>query len=142
MNLKPLKLTVLTDTHYYSDKSGTSGKAYEKASAKSQKLLAGSSEVLESAFKQIADDKSSDILLISGDVTNNGELTAHSEFISMLRDFQSKGKKVYVITATPDFRGSGETDAYDGDNTVKTPPATQKRIHREEPLSRRPQPDR
>lgn len=129
MNLKPLKLTVLTDTHYYSDKSGTSGKAYEKASAKSQKLLAGSSEVLESAFKQIADDKSSDILLISGDVTNNGELTAHSEFISMLRDFQSKGKKVYVITATHDFRGSGETDAYDGDNTVKTPTATRDMLY-------------
>ena len=124
MNLKPLKLTVLTDTHYYSDKSGTSGKAYEKASAKSQKLLAGSAEILNSAFKQIADDKSSDILLISGDVTNNGELTAHDEFISMLRSLKNKGKKVFVITATHDFRGSGETDAYDGDNVIKTPTAT------------------
>ena len=29
MTNKPLKITVLTDTHYYSEKSGTSGKAYE-----------------------------------------------------------------------------------------------------------------
>ena len=61
MNLKPLKLTVLTDTHYYSDKSGTSGKAYEKASAKSQKLLAESGVVLQSAFKQIVDENKGDI---------------------------------------------------------------------------------
>ncbi len=124
MNLKPLKITVLTDTHYYSEKSGTSGKAYEKASAKSQKLLAGSADLLKSAFDQIAEDNSSDILLISGDVTSDGELTAHEEFIALLREFKSKGKKVYVITATHDFRISGETNAYDGDNVIKTPTAT------------------
>lgn len=124
MSLSPIKITVLTDTHYYSLKSGSGGKAYETANAKSQKLLAESGEVLASAFEQIAADKESDILLISGDVTNNGELTAHSEFIPMLRDLKAKGKRVYVITATHDFRKSGYTDAYDGDKTVKTPTAT------------------
>ncbi len=124
MNIKPFKITVLTDTHYYSLKSGSSGKAYEAASAKSQKLLAESGEVLSAAFEQIAADNESDILLISGDVTNNGELTAHEEFIGMLRALKEKGKRVYVITATHDFRKSGETDAYDGDVTVKTPTAT------------------
>ncbi len=124
MTHKPLKFTVLTDTHYYSKKSGTSGKAYEAASAKSQKLLAESSDVLVSAFAQIAADKDSEFLIISGDVTNNGELTAHEEFIGLLRDFKNKGKKVYVITATHDFRGSGVTDAYDGDNVITTPTAT------------------
>ena len=129
MNHKPLKITVLTDTHYYSKKSGTSGIAYEKASAKSQKLLAESADVLVSTFEQIAADKESDILLISGDVTNNGELTAHEEFISLLRDFKNKGKKVYVITATHDYRGSGVTDAYDGDNVITTPTATRDMLY-------------
>ncbi len=124
MNYKPLKIKVLTDTHYYSKSSGTSGKAYDTASAKSQKLLAESADVLVSAFNQIAADNESDILLISGDVTNNGELTAHNEFISLLRDFKNKGKKVYVITATHDYRGNGVTDAYDGDNVITTPTAT------------------
>lgn len=124
MSVKPLKITVLTDTHYYSLRSGSSGKAYETASAKSQKLLAESGEVLSSAFEQFASDKESEILLISGDVTNNGELTAHEEFIGMLMALKEKGKKVFVITATHDFRKNGETDAYDGDITVKTPTAT------------------
>lgn len=129
MKFKPLNITVLTDTHYYSKKSGTSGKAYENARAKTQVLLAESSEVLESAFNQIAADNESDILLISGDVTSNGELTAHKEFIDLLRNFKSKGKKVYVITATHDFRGAGVTNAYDGDNVIQTPTATRDMLY-------------
>ena len=45
----PLTLTVVSDIHYYSKKTGTSGKAYEAANAKSQKLLAECPEVLEAA---------------------------------------------------------------------------------------------
>lgn len=124
MKQQPLKLAVLTDTHHYSLESGSSGSAYEKAKSKSQKLLAESGEVLDAAFRQIVDDKQSDILLISGDITADGELTAHKEIIDKLRKLKSSGVKVYVITATHDFRESGETNAYDGDNTVKTPTAT------------------
>ena len=123
MKLSPLTLTVLTDIHYYSKKSGTSGKAYDIANSKSQKLLAESGEVLQAAFDQIAADNRSDIVLICGDITNNGELYAHEEIIKMLRSLKEKGKKVYLITATHDFRDSGDTDAYDGDNFIKTPTA-------------------
>lgn len=124
MSYTPLKITVLTDTHYYCEKNGTCGAAYDNADSRSQKLLAGSREVLESAFNQIKNDSESDIVLISGDVTNNGELNAHEEFIEMLRDLKKSGKKVYVITATHDFRENGFTDAFDGDNKIQTPTAT------------------
>lgn len=120
----PLKLNILTDTHYYSNENGTSGKAYDFANLKSQKLLADSAEVLQTAFDQIASDSESDILLISGDVTNNGELNSHAEFIEMLRNFKAKGKRVYVLTATHDYRSEGYTDGYNGDSTYKVPTAT------------------
>ncbi len=99
-----LKITVITDTHYYSPQTGTSGKAYENALMRSQKLLGGSRELLEAAFDMIARDKSSDIVLIAGDVTNDGEAAAHAEFREMLRELEKKGKKVYVITATHDYK--------------------------------------
>lgn len=124
MKLSPLTLTVLTDTHYYSKENGTSGSAYDSANSKSQMLLAESAEVLESAFKQIVSDNKSDIVLISGDVTHNGELNSHKEFIEMLRSLKSKGKRVYVITATHDFCKNGFSDSYVGDEKIPTPTAS------------------
>lgn len=124
MSRNPLTLTVLTDTHYYCKENGTSGKAYDIANSKSQKLLADSAEVLESAFEQIASDKESDIVLISGDLTNNGEMNAHAEFIEMLRNLKNKGKKVYVITATHDFRKNEIADLYKGNEKLQTKAAS------------------
>ena len=123
MGFKPLTITVLSDTHLYPVKSGTSGKAYDTASAKSQILLAESGDVLRAAFDKIAKDTQSDIVLVSGDITSNGELTAHEEIIEMFNELKSKGKRVYIITATHDFRENGTTAAYDGDNRITTPTA-------------------
>ncbi len=124
MSFSPLTLTVLTDTHYYSKENGTEGKAYDFANAKSQKLLAESEEVLDTAFEQIAADCKSNIVLICGDLTNNGELNSHKEFIQKLRNLKNSGKSVYVITATHDFRAEAVSDAYCGDEKLKTPAAS------------------
>lgn len=118
---KPLSVTVISDTHYYSKTTGTKGKAYDKANAKSQKLLANARELLEAAFRQIAEDTRTDIVLLSGDTTNNGEKAAHAEFIEMLRGLKAKGKRVYVITATHDYQEDGVSDGYDGDGKTEVP---------------------
>lgn len=128
MSFSPLTVTVLTDTHYYSKENGTCGSAYDIADSRSQKLLAGSKEVLETAFKQISADKTSDIVLISGDLTNNGEMNSHKEFIEMLRELKSNGKQVYVITATHDYRDALVADAYDGDRKLETPAASREML--------------
>ena len=39
----------------------------------------------------------------------------------MLRDLKKRGKRVYVITATHDFRDGGVADGYDGDETIQVP---------------------
>lgn len=121
--MKPLTITVITDTHYYSEKNGTSGAAYDRANLKSQKLLKNSAAVLEAAYNQIAKDDRSDIVLVCGDVTNNGELNSHAEAIEQFRSLKARGKRVYVITATHDFRQEGVSAAYDGDRQITTPTA-------------------
>ncbi len=128
MTQQPLTITILTDTHYYCKDNGTSGKAYDIANSKSQKLLADSPEVLESAFTQIAEDNDSKIVIISGDLTNNGELNAHAEFIDMLRKLKIMGKKVYVITATHDFRQNEVADLYVGDEKLQTRAASREML--------------
>lgn len=120
-NNEPLKIQVITDTHYYSRKVGTSGKAYEKAESKSQMVIKDSDLVIKAGFDLLCNDTSTDIVLLSGDATHNGELDSHSEFIEMLRDLKKRGKRVYVITATHDFRDGGVTDGYVGDEAVKVP---------------------
>ncbi len=120
----PLKIQFITDVHYYSRKCGTEGKAYEKAESKSQKIIKDSDLVIKAGFDILCQDTSTDIVVLAGDTTKDGELDSHKEFIEMLRDLKKRGKRVYVITATHDFRESGYTAGYDGDNEIRVPTAT------------------
>jgi predicted MPP superfamily phosphohydrolase len=117
-NNEPLKIQFITDVHYYSRKNGTEGKAYDKAESKSQMVIKDSDIVIKAGFDMLVNDTSTDIVILAGDTTRNGEKTSHEEFIEMLHDLQKRGKRVYVITATHDFRPEGYTDGFDGDNTV------------------------
>lgn len=128
MARKPLSLTVITDTHYYSKKIGTSGREYDKANAKSQKLLANCSELLDAAYEQIKKDTRSNIVLLSGDTTNHGEIWSHEEAIEQLRGLVRAGKRVFVLTATHDFKGENWTWGYKGDEKVKIPAALREEL--------------
>lgn len=120
-NNEPLKIQFITDTHYYSRKGGTEGKAYENAESKSQKVIKDSDLVLEAGFNMLCEDDSTDIVVLSGDTTRDGEIESHKEFIEMLRDLKKRGKRVYVITSTHDYRDGGVADGYDGDEKIKVP---------------------
>lgn len=120
-NNEPLKIQFITDLHYYSRKGGTEGKAYEKAESKSQKIIKDSDLVIQAGFDILCRDTSTDIVVLAGDTTRDGEIESHKEFIEMLRDLKKRGKRVYVITATHDFRAGGVADGYDGDKTIKVP---------------------
>lgn len=120
-NNEPLKIQFITDTHYYSRKNGISGKGYDKAESKSQMVIKDSDIVLKAGFEMLKKDTSTDIVVLAGDTTRNGELTSHEEFIEMLRDLKKSGKRVYVITATHDFRPGGVTEGYEGDETIQVP---------------------
>ena len=120
-NNDPLKIQFITDLHYYSRKNGTEGKAYEKAESKSQKVIKDSDLVIKAGFDMLCEDTSTDIIVLSGDTTKDGEVNSHEEFIQMLYDLKKRGKRVYVITATHDYRGGGVTKGFDGDNEIDVP---------------------
>ncbi|MDE6659496.1 MAG: metallophosphoesterase [Eubacterium sp.] len=120
-NNEPLKIQFITDVHYYSRKSGTEGAAYDKAEAKSQKIIKDSDLVIKAGFDILCEDTSTDIVILAGDTTKDGEVDAHNEFIEMLRDLKKRGKRVYVITATHDYRTEGYTNGYEGDHNIQVP---------------------
>ena len=120
-NNEPLKIQFITDVHYYSSKLGTEGKAYDKMESKSQMVIKDSPLVIKRGFDMLCEDDSTDIVVISGDTTHEGEIESHTEFIEMLHDLKKRGKRVYVLTATHDFQDEGIAHAYEGDNRIEVP---------------------
>lgn len=118
---EPLKIQFITDIHHYSRKVGTEGKAYKKAESKSQKVIKDTDLVLNEAWNILCEDKSTDIVVVAGDTTRDGEIDSHKEVIDMFHALQKRGKRVYVITATHDFRDGGVADGYVGGEVVKVP---------------------
>ena len=118
---EPLKIQLIADPHYYSRKIGTEGKAYKKAESKSQKLIKDSDLAIKAGFDMLCEDTSTDIILLAGDTTRDGEIESHKEFIEMLRDLKKRGKRVYVITATQDYRDKGIAKGYAGDDEIDVP---------------------
>ncbi len=119
-NIKPLKVNIISDLHYYSTEMGESGKAFEKDNAKSTNDLRNSAKILASLMEQLKKDDS-DIVIVTGDTTNKAEPKSHEGITSLLRDLKKSGKKVYCITATHDFTDDNMTYLYDGDERKKVP---------------------
>ena len=84
-------------------------------------VIKDSPYVIKRGFDMLCEDKSTDIVLLSGDTTHDGEIDSHTEFIEMLRELKSRGKRVYVITATHDYQDNGIAYACRGDERVEVP---------------------
>ncbi len=113
-NALNIKFAVIADPHYYSNKLGTEGKAYERRSGSDQKMLAETPGIVKSALDKVL-RSDAEFLLIAGDLTNDGERCSHKEIRKLLYEFQ-KQKPVYVITATHDWCCDGNPRRYDGDS--------------------------
>ena len=71
--MKPLKFYLLTDTHYFEPMLGAEGKAFENYMSREQYFMKESGAIVEAVFNKIAADKETDIVIIPGDLTKNGE---------------------------------------------------------------------
>lgn len=107
------KFALIADPHYYSEKLGNTGKAYERRAGSDQKMLAQSRGTILAALELI---KNSDakFLLIAGDLSNDGERVSHEGMREILYEFK-KIMPVYVITATHDWCCDGNPRRYEGD---------------------------
>jgi len=98
-----LPFYVIADTHYFENELGAEGEAYEARSLTDQKCIAETGAIIDSAFEQMAADTQTNIVLIAGDLTFNGEAESHNGFIKKLDKLRDSGKKIYVITARHDY---------------------------------------
>ncbi len=102
--MKPLKLYVITDPHYFKNSLGAYGKEYEEFMDFEQKCFAETQAINEAVFKYLGNSDEADIVLIAGDLSFNGEKESHLSFEKeLLRPLKASGKDIYVVTAGHDI---------------------------------------
>jgi 3',5'-cyclic AMP phosphodiesterase CpdA len=113
---------VMSDLHYYDASLGTSGKAFEDYLNADRKLLTDSAALLDMAVGDILASKAK-FVLVSGDLTKDGELADHEKVAQKLGELQAAGLKVYVVPGNHDILNP-DAFSYDGDGVVSIPNAT------------------
>ncbi|MDR2687156.1 MAG: metallophosphoesterase, partial [Oscillospiraceae bacterium] len=110
--MQPLQFYLITDLHYFENALGASGPAYEARSLTDQKCIAETGASIDSALAQLAADTRTNIVLIAGDMTFNGEAASHRGVIKKLEALRAGGKTIYMVTGNHD--GDNEPYAFSG----------------------------
>ncbi len=105
--MEKLKFYLLTDTHYFEESLGASGKAYEEYMKTEAFYLKESSEINKAVFKKLKEDKETELIIIPGDLSKDGEYESHKSLIKELTALKDAGKKIFVLTAGHDFNETG-----------------------------------
>ncbi len=125
--MKPFSFYLVTDTHYFENELGAEGKAFHDYMSREQYFMKESSAIIKSTFDRIAEDKETEIVIIPGDLTKNGELESHKSFIKKLYRLKERGKKIFVITAGHDY--GDDSFAFKNDERISVEGASFETLH-------------
>lgn len=102
-----LKIAVLSDLHYLSPTMIKDTADYTTDLNSDRKLLTEGHAIDSALLDAVAEDQP-DVLLISGDLTKDGELEGHRELAQKLQALQDKvpGLKIYVAPGNHDVRNA------------------------------------
>lgn len=114
---KPFSFFLVTDPHYFENTLGAEGNAYEKRSRVDQKCIAETGSIIDAEFERIGADTQTDTVIIPGDLIFDGEKASHIGFKKKLEYLESKGKKIYLITARHDY--NDWSGAFKGDERIE-----------------------
>ena len=111
-----LRFAVISDLHLYDPSLGSSGAAFEKAMNSDRKLMLDSIDLLDFAIDPIIESGVS-FVLISGDLTKDGELINHEIVSQKLKAFNDAGISVYVVPGNHDVNNP-DAVSYSGSDTA------------------------
>ena len=129
-----LRIAVMSDLHYLSPDMIADTEDFEHALNSDRKLLKESSSVLHEMLERVRADKP-DILLVSGDLTKDGEQECHAALAKQLQQLQQDvpGLKIYVINGNHDIRNYNAKNFNTADGkavlATRTEPEDFKRIY-------------
>ena len=91
--MKPVSFYLVTDTHYFEPSLGAEGKAFDDYMRSELYFVKESSAIVKAVFDRIAEDKETNIVIIPGDLTKNGEKESHRSFVRELQKAQGERQK-------------------------------------------------
>ena len=98
---EPLKIAVISDTHYLSSKLALPGSALDKYEATTGRVINDLHAVLHKVIFDLQ-SYNPDILLIPGDITNHGERESHIDFVNIMKPLANNGTRIFVIPGNHD----------------------------------------
>ena len=114
-----VSFAVISDIHIYDTSLGTSGAAFEETMNSDRKLLLDSVDLTDFAINTII-SSGVRIVLVSGDLTKDGELIDHQLIAGKFKRFTDAGIAVYVIPGNHDINNPGAV-RYVGDGSEPIP---------------------
>ena len=110
-----VNFAVISDVHIYDQSLGFSGSAFEQTMNSDRKMLLDSIDLMDLATENII-ASGSRFIIISGDLTKDGELINHRLMAKKLKRFTDAGIAVYVVPGNHDINNPGAV-RYIDDNT-------------------------
>ncbi|MNW43134.1 cyclic 3',5'-adenosine monophosphate phosphodiesterase [compost metagenome] len=102
-SVQPVSFWVATDTHYLDKELQDGGTAFDAyVSGGDGKMLPYSEELMEALVYDVEQKKPA-FLILSGDLTNNGEASSHKKLVEKLKRIEQAGTSVYVIPGNHDL---------------------------------------
>lgn len=101
----PVRFAVISDPHVYDQSLGTEGPLFQQYLNSDRKLLVESVEILETVVSQLCDEDL-DFVIVTGDLTKDGERVNHEACASILGRLVEKGIDVYVVPGNHDILNS------------------------------------
>ena len=121
---KDVKMVVLSDLHVMAPELLVNGgSAWDDFLANDRKMVDKSQALFDEMVSRLKTDLKPELVLITGDLTKDGELLSHQYVVSKLDELKAVGIQTLVIPGNHDF-GTRNTKFYDGDNTSDAEAAT------------------
>ncbi|EUJ33915.1 hypothetical protein MFLO_01805 [Listeria floridensis FSL S10-1187] len=116
---KDLRIAVATDTHYLASELTDGGAAFKKYVANGDGKALAESDAIVDAFLDGVRAEKADMLILSGDLTNNGERKSHEKLAKKLEQLEKTGTNVYVIPGNHDINNPWAR-SFRGEEQLKT----------------------
>ena len=114
-----IKMAVISDLHVMAPQLLVSeGKAFEDYLIKDRKMLRESAEILDTLVTDILDMKPH-LVLVTGDLTKDGERVSHQLVAAQLRRLVDAGIQVLVVPGNHDINNP-DAKIYDGETATPT----------------------